>query len=197
MNTCVKICVETADSFRELAHPYFSSHNNISNFSGVNPLNDIGIMTTSAICLSLALEMYIESILTAVGDTPPKTHDVYKQYLRLPNNIRKSVEIKYQNALNQYRNDNNDGETAIIDNCIRSNLAAEDVVEKEKSKHEAELQDHSMRAILQRASESFTTWRYFFALRETETITFFTYEYCYLNIICSILRDEIDSLNVL
>jgi len=194
MNTHVQICVETADSFRQLAMPYFESLGTIESISNSNPLDNIGDMCSSAVCLSLALEMYIESILIAVGDNPPKTHNVYNSYLRLPSNIRHNVERAYKISLEKYKSKDEAGKIATKQFIIQSSLVDKKTADRASEENRKELEDKSILVILKRASESFTTWRYLFSIKESKDPTFLTYEFRYLDMICSVFKNEIDSL---
>jgi len=114
-------------------------------------------------------------------------HDLWKLYKKLPIDIKKNVEHKYNEA-----NKTKDNVTAEL----HLKLSLSDVTEHESGlflkKNDIKYNDHTLPAVLKRNKSGFTTWRYLYEIKPQERIVIYVYEFGRLIFIAKAIRYWLD-----
>lgn len=177
------MALESADAFRTLSQVYISKLGNDMSMAGEIAVRDIGGMIASPTLLSLSLELYLKGLISFFRQQIPATHDLWKLYNLLPQDLRESAE-KYYDHINSKANATDLAELIM---ALPSVTITDEEFSTWVKNNPTKKKDLSIKGVLKRNKDTFCTWRYLYEVR-SDQIQLYDYEFSRLGYIADSLR---------
>ncbi len=174
-----RIALHSATGFHKMAQTFFEKLKGKDVHEGVKILADSpGDFICASTNLCLAIELYLKSIKIGLGEDITQTHNLLTLFNDLSPDVRAQLEQIYESHISKF------GEKDLKQLALIINSAYDSV----KKAPDFDTDDKSLAAVLNRSSNGFTAWRYFFETMEVdETQSKLEVEYDHLHQIGNIL----------
>lgn len=175
------VAVLSADAFRAQADIFIRYAAADFASASQRAAANIGGMIASATNLVLAIELYMKALLWHRGLPAPKTHELPTLFSSLPAETQRSVETAYD----RLRSNEPPGTADFAVHITKPNDGPPSFARS------AMVRPLDLRAILQRNSSAFVTWRYLFTQGVTPNAEPFVYEFLRLGFIATALSEHL------
>ena len=115
----------------------------------------IGALIASATTLALGVELYLKALRMRASLPIPKTHHLFALYQDIPQEMKIPIEDLYEKTRPTVI-----GKTAGFEICIECGSVPPEVIKQWQEKTSNPKPDNSFKAVLERSSDAFQTWRY-------------------------------------
>jgi hypothetical protein len=145
------IVLKTGDAFRKVSDSFCQRMSALPlEESKQEADKDKGGMIAAATCLAFAVELYIKALRMLNRLGPKRIHYLDELYSDLPNNLRRSIEKRYNAGM------------GTSSRALVVNITHKDATSQERMKKPQPEVDQSLLGVLKRSRDVFTTWRYLY-----------------------------------
>jgi HEPN domain-containing protein len=182
----IGMAVKTADVFFEQSQQFIEEIGPDINVANQKAVQNLGGLTASATMFSLAVELYLKTVRFAKGLSVPDTHHLWSLYRSLPQDLKTSIESKYE-SLHSAQSI----KTAELIVALWFGMSENDLNKKFDESRKTRSKDLSVKGVLLRSSDAFITWRYFHEKGADGKLGIFRYEFLRLGLIGRATRSHI------
>ena len=143
----------------------------------------ISTLIASATTLALGIELYLKALRMQAGLPIPKTHHLLSLYTDLPQEMTTAIEDQYERTKPSLPIGKAVGFELVLE-C--GSVPPEVITQWEDKKRKPP--DHSLKALLERSSDAFNTWRYLHEVGREGELMIYSYEYGGLTAVAKSLR---------
>lgn len=147
----------------------------------------LGSLIVSATSLALGIELYLKALRMKLGIRVPKTHHLLHLYDDLPEDIRTLIENRYDQIRPSAI-----GKASGLKLVIECGQVPQEVIKQDKEKTSITAPDNSLRAVLERSSDAFQTWRYLHEGGRNGELMTYNFEYGCLGAAATSIRTTLN-----
>ncbi len=178
------IVLQSADAFRTAARPFCERVTQLPTQEAMAEARKaMGTMIAAATNLAFAVELYMKALRIIYGLGPKRIHDLGQLYADFSSPLRRSIEATYEAVPKP--------DVTRYATSLGISITHKDAPLEERTAIPRGEPDESMRAVLERSSNVFETFRYLYDEGEQGRVTRRPFEYHYLGVAADALRTHV------